>query len=155
MIETIAVPILIKAVEFLFDESKKVLEERRKRRDVEIGKQQTTEISDKEKKTVEAPYDNPGSMTDARTDLLSSKLDLDLLKVHEKDLTHLLELCEIYKSNLYITREKYARFGRDYAPPHLLHELKEYENDFLDTVQKLRKILVKIYGKEIMAPELF
>lgn len=155
MIETIAVPILVKAVEFLFDESKKVLEERRKRRDVEIEKQQTTDISDKEQKTVETLGANPSSMTDAKTDLLSSKLDLELLKVHEKDLTHLLELCEIYKSNLYITREKYARFGRDYAPPHLLHELKEYESDFLDTVKKLRKILVEIYGKEIKAPELY
>ena len=36
MIEAVTVPIIVKAVEFLFDESKKILEERRIRRQGEI-----------------------------------------------------------------------------------------------------------------------
>ncbi len=32
MLETVSIPILLKAVEFLFDEGKKILEERRERR---------------------------------------------------------------------------------------------------------------------------
>ena len=69
-------------------------------------------------------------------------------------MAHLLDLCEIYKANLYNAKEKYARFGRDYAPPHLLHEIREFEDGLLDATKRLNRLLSQVYEKELVISNL-
>jgi len=155
MIEAIAMPVLVKAIDFLFDESKKVLEERRMRRQAEL---ESTIKKDKQK-----TEQSPTKLTDSIPSILpintkqkafSTMIDETRWENSEKELMHLLELCEIYKTNLYNANEKYARFGRDYAPPHLLHEIKEAEDGVLSATKRLNKLLSQIYDKEIIVPDL-
>jgi hypothetical protein len=132
MIETSAAPLVVKAVEFLFDEGKQVLEERRVERQAEAT---TASLAD--------PIHTKQSA-------LAAQIDEARLKSLEKDLAHLLHLCEIYKTNLYQTQEKYARFGSAYAPQHLLHEMNAAEEGLSDALKRLNDILSRIYGREIV-----
>jgi hypothetical protein len=156
MIETLAVPLVVKAIEFLFDESKKVLEERRTRRDAELNASINSGKQDVEKPVVDAPSNSqaPVEAIHTKESALDTRIDEIRLKSLEKDIAHLLELSEIYKDNLYQARGKFARFGRDYAPPHLLYEMKEAEDGFVESSKKLNTLLSQLYGKEIIVPGL-
>lgn len=157
MIEAIAVPILVKAIEFLFDESKKILEERKIRRQAELETSTSNNLGQQkmgQSSESIAATDLPTKLIDTKQNTLNTKIDETRLKSVEKDLAHLLGLCEIFKSNLYNAKEKYARFGRDYAPPHLLYEIKENEEGLLDSTRKINKLLSQIYEKEIIVPNL-
>jgi hypothetical protein len=155
MIEAIAVPLLVKAIDFLFDESKKILEERRMRR--QAKPENTIKKDDWEAKQPSPTLTENAQLVpqiNAKQTALSTMVDKARWRDSEKELMHLLELCEIYKTNLYNAKEKYARFGRDYAPPHLLHEIKEAEDGVLDAAKRLNNLLTQIYDKEIIIPDL-
>jgi hypothetical protein len=156
MIETLAVPLVVKAIEFLFDESKKVLEERRTRREAELNASINSGKQEVEKPVVDVPSKTqaPVEAIHTKESALDARIDEIRLKALEKDIAHLLELSEIYKDNLYQARGKFARFGRDYAPPHLLYEIKEAEDGFVESSKKLNILLSQLYGKEIIVPGL-
>jgi hypothetical protein len=148
MIETIAAPLVVKAVEFLFDEGKKILEERRIQKQAEFEAPKITNEQKARQHT--ATTASPADSICTKQSALDAQIDETRLKSLEKGLAHLLHLCEIYKTNLYQAQEKYARFGSAYAPPHLLHEMKEAEEGLFDATQQLNDTLSKIYGREIV-----
>ncbi len=145
MIETLHIPILLKALDFVFDEGRKILEERRERR-----KTQEPAPADEPQQTTE-----PGTTAEAqdkdevKQELLSSKIDEIRWKNHEAEVQHLVRLLETYSRNYQLSKEQYAKWGSALVPPIIASNLNEAENSMLETLRKLEETLSKVYEKDI------
>ena len=151
MIETMAVPVLMKAVDFLFGEGTKILDERRKRRE---------EKAENKKSNAEDDTSAP-STKNALEDLISTKemaLAQPIRKFiwleSEKEIDHLFSLIDIHRKKYYLAQKQYAIYGDADVPPRVIHQLEESEQGILENTKKLKLILSKVYGKEITIPEL-
>jgi hypothetical protein len=144
MIDPTQLPILIKALDFLFDEGHKILEERRERR-----KKQDA-LPDAQAESPESvSLQKPEKIAEIKQDLLASKVDEILWKNHEQELQHLVRLLETYSSNYYLAREQYAKWGDALVPPIIVNNLKESENAIAETLKKLEAVLSRLYEKDI------
>lgn len=145
MLETIQIPILLKAIDFVFDEGRKILQERRERRKTEAvpGPDAEPEPS---KEIVPAPEQEVESI---KEDLLASKIDELLWKDHEDEVQHLVRLLEIHTRNYHLAKEQYAKWGSALVPPIILHNMTEAENASLATIKQLEAVLSKVYKKDI------
>jgi hypothetical protein len=148
MLETVSVPILLKAVEFLFDEGRKILEERRERR-----KAQNTAI---EEKTETSPLRNTLPDETTKIEVIKSKeaalampIPESAWKESEAKVKHLMALLDIYTKNYYLAKEAYAKWGSALVPPIIIHNLSEAEDGVAKTSYELQSILSKTYGKRI------
>ena len=142
MIDPTQLPILMKAIDFVFDEGRKILEERRERRKQESsakGEEPATETT-----IIEIDKEN-----EIKQDLLASKIDEILWKNHEMEVQHLVRLLETYSRNYYLSKEQYAKWGSALVPPIIISNLQEAENSMLQTIQQLETVLSKVYKKEI------
>jgi hypothetical protein len=150
MFETMAIPILLKAVEFLFEEGKKILEERRERRKTqpEYEKVQPTNISQ-----TEAPPKNV-EVIETKEEALNTPINQFVWKASETKVKHLLTLLETYTRNYYLAKEQYAQFGRAYVPPIIVNNLEEAEAQIETTTIELKSVLSKIYDKQISIPDI-
>lgn len=149
MLETIAIPILLKAVEFLFGEGSKILEERRERR-------KTQQVNEKGKSETPAPPTDTPKGTDAirsKEAALSHPVAETAWAESEAKVRHLLSLLEIYTKNYYLAKEEYAKWGSALVPPIIVHNLTEAEDGIATTTRELQAILSKAYGKQVVAPE--
>jgi len=142
MIDPIQLPILMKAIDFVFDEGRKILEERRERRKQDSSP--TGEEQVKETTIIESEKGN-----EIKQDLLASKIDDILWKNHELEVQHLVRLVETYSRNYYLSKEQYAKWGSALVPPIIVSNLQEAENSMLQTIQQLETVLSKVYKKEI------
>lgn len=145
MIETLHIPILLKAIDFVFDEGRKILDERRERRKSREG----------------APTEEPGQAAEQvvaeevqatdeiKQDLLASKIDEIRWKNHEGEVQHLVRLLETYSRNYQLSREQYAKWGSALVPPIIVSNMTEAENAMLETIKKLEDTLSKVYEKDI------
>lgn len=155
MIDPISLPILMRAINFVFDEGSKILQERRERR-----------IAQNASKTQEPP--SPPIKTDASEDsnsefalainskdsALSEKIEkaawlLAAGKVEEK-----LSLLDINQKNLSLAKEQYAKWGGALVPQVVVHNLEEAENNVITLIVELQEILGKVYGKKFVLPYL-
>ena len=143
MLEPISIPILMKAVEFLFDEASKILQERRERRKKELGSKQLEDKFDN--RTTE----NTIATKDAA---LGTPIDSILWGSLEAEVKHLVSLLDVYTKNYYLAKEQYAKFGSAMVPPVIVHNLAEAEDGIVDTADRLRKTLSKVYGRDIVVP---
>ncbi|HEX5943770.1 MAG TPA: hypothetical protein VFY66_15925 [Anaerolineales bacterium] len=148
MLDPIHIPILLKAIDFVFDEGRKILEERRERR-------KTSEAS-----IPAAPSTNPEPATEPepanieetdliKQDLLTSKIDEILWKDHELEVQHLVRLLETYSRNYHLASEQFAKWGSALVPPIIVHNMTEAENSMVETLKKLEDALSKVYEKDI------
>ena len=145
MIDVAQLPILLKAIDFIFDEGRKILEERRERRKADAASQDgKSQEPAEEPALVEAQ-----EQAEAKQDLLSSKIDEIVWKDHETEVKHLVRLLETYSHNYHLSREQYAKWGSALVPPIILHNMTEAENSMLETIKKLESVLSKVYKKEI------
>jgi hypothetical protein len=146
MIDPIQLPILMKAIDFVFEEGRKILEERRERRKAQENPPQA-EIQEpaKEAATLEIQKTD-----ETKQDLLASKIDEILWKNHEMEIQHLVRLLETYSRNYQLAREQYAKWGSALVPPIIVNNLNEAENSMLETIQQLETVLSKVYKKEIL-----
>lgn len=149
MIETIQIPILLKAIDFVFEEGRKILEERRARRkaaeaSVQSGDQEPVQ----EVAPVEEPKEEPATET-VKQDLLTSKIDELQWRDHEGEVQHLVRLLETYSRNYHLTKEQYAKWGSALVPPIIMHNMTEAENSMVETIGKLETVLSKVYKKDI------
>lgn len=150
MIEAIAIPILLKAVEFLFGEGSKILEERRERRNPQ---------QEAEKETHKHPAPQSGGATKSSEVIQSKEVALSqpiaeaAWSDSEAKVKHLLSLLEIYSKNYYLAKEQYALWGNALVPPIILHNLTEAENGVAATTKKLQLALSTIYGKQVTVSE--
>jgi hypothetical protein len=143
MIDPIQIPILLKAVDFVFEEGRKILEERRERRKNDnSSKSEVPEPEETDPAVVQ-------KQAEVKQDLLASKIDENLWQNHEQEVQHLVRLLETYSRNYYIAREQYAKWGSALVPPIILHNLTEAENSMVGTLKKLEGVLSKVYKKDI------
>jgi hypothetical protein len=157
MIEAAAIPILLKAVDFLFGEGSKILEERKERRLAQKQAEKT------DSSTLEPIPDIPPqkapdqigiSPIQTKVDSLQQKVDQATWVAHQVEVQHLLSLLEIYSRNYHLAKEQYAKWGTALVPPIIVNNLEEAENNAADTINKLQAALKVIYGKAIIPPGL-
>lgn len=143
MIDPTQLPILLKAIDFVFEEGRKILEERRERRKAQENSPKT-EIEAQEVAVLEVQQKN-----EIKQDLLASKIDEILWKNHEMEVQHLVRLLETYSRNYQLAREQYAKWGSALVPPIIVSNMNEAENSMLETIKQLETVLSKVYKKEI------
>ena len=158
MLDPNQLPILLKAIDFVFDEGRKILDERRERRKMnETG--QSTEVQEAVDPIVEpdpvkeiptpTPALEPEKPQETKQDLLSSRIDEILWQSHELDIKHLVKLLETYSGNYRLAKEQYAKWGSELVPSIIVHRMTDAENSMLDTIRQLEVILSKVYKKDI------
>jgi hypothetical protein len=146
MLETLHIPILLKAIDFIFEEGRKILEERRERRRMEqtLPKEQA-EVPQEETAALEV-LERP----EIKQDLLASKIDQIRWQNHEAEVQHLVRLLETYSRNVQLSREQYAKWGSALVPPIIVNNMNEAESSMLETIKKLENTLSKVYEKDIL-----
>jgi hypothetical protein len=145
MIDPTQLPILLKAIDCVFDEGRKILEERRERR--KNGDSSAT--SENEEPAKETPPVEIQVQAEIKQDLLASKIDEILWQDHELEVKHLVKLLETYSRNYHLASEQYAKWGSALVPPIIVNNMTEAENSMLDTIQRLETVLSKVYKKDI------
>src|ERR1044071_7042661 len=144
MIDPVQLPILMKAIDFVFEEGRKILEERRERR-------KTAELPasahEPEKATELALPESP-KVVEIKQDLLASKIDDLLWQNNEAEVKHLVRLLETYSKNYQLAQEQYAKWGSALVPPIIMHNMTEAENSMLKTLKQLEEVLSKVYKKD-------
>lgn len=156
MLDPIQIPILLKAIDFVFDEGHKLLEERRERRKTgAVGAAGAASAASAPMQTGDAPDlteatpAETAESSETKQDLLSSKIDEILWKNHEAEVQHLVRLLETYSRNYHLASEQYAKWGDALVPPIIVHNMTQAENSMAETLKKLEDVLSKVYKKDI------
>ena len=145
MIDPVQIPILLKAIDFVFDEGRKILQERRERRKVNDSSPKS-ELA--EPKEVMTPL-KVEQVQEVKQDLLTSKIDDLLWRNHEEEVQHLVRLLETYSRNYHLAKEQYAKWGDLLVPQHIVHNMTSAENSVMETIERLETVLSKVYKKDI------
>lgn len=140
MIEAVMVPLVKKAVDFLFDEGVKVVTAYRERK--KQAGQQTIERADERPKIDDAIAGLPTT----RDLALEKRLDEVQVERHRQTLEHLIRLQEIQSRNHHLAREQLAAWGKDLVPPVILNRLLESEEALAETTNKMREVVAAIYS---------
>ena len=149
MIDPLQLPILMKAIDFVFDEGRKILEERRERRKAESAAPETEPPKDEK----EIVLLEPQQAEQVKKDLIASKIDDLLWQNHEAEVRHLVTLLETHSRNYQIAKEQYAKWGSALVPPIIVHNMTEAENAVADTLGKLEAVLSRVYKKDIQSTQ--
>ena len=149
MIDPVQLPILLKAIDFVFDEGRKMLEERRERRKANDA---SLEI-EKQEPAKEIVLPEPETSKEIKQDLLASKIDELLWQNHEEEVQHLVRLLETYSRNYHLAKEQYAKWGSALVPPIIMHNMTDAENSMIATINQLEIILSKVYKKDIQSTQ--
>lgn len=145
MIDPVQLPILMKAIDFVFDEGRKILEERREhRKHCEAAPNPAGSQA-----TPEPELPEPAKAQAIKQDLIASKIDELLWQNHEAEIQHLVRLLEKHTQNYYILKEQYAQFGSAFAPPYVVSQMQEKEEAIRETRQQLEGVLSKVYKKDL------
>lgn len=136
----------MKAIEFLFDEGRRVFEKRRERKQADVT---TPTLAEPDLPQAIAPPPDPEKDRTLKQDLLASKIDELLWKNHEEEIQHLVRLMEIHSRNYHLASEQYAKWGGALVPPIIVHNLTEAENAMLATTRRLETVLSKVYDRDI------
>jgi len=145
MIDPIQLPLLLKAIDFVFEEGHRILEERRERRKL-VNKSPEDEILEQAEEII-PPATTQGK--EIKQTLLDVKIDESLWQDHQLEIQHLVKLLETYSRNYHLASEQYAKWGDALVPSIIVHNLQEAENSMMETIKKLEMILSKVYNKEI------
>ena len=145
MIDPTQLPILLKAIDFIFEEGRKILEERRERRKLSVP---APESDSPEPEPAPGPAEIERQQ-EIKQDLLTSKIDEIQWENHELEVKHLVKLLETYARNYHLASEQYAKWGSALVPPIIVHNMNEAENAIAVTLKKLEAVLSKVYKKDI------
>ena len=145
MIDPTQLPILLKAIDFVFDEGRKILEERRERRKINDN----SEAGKKQEPEKESAPPEPEMEKEIKQDLLGSKIDEIRWQNHELEVQHLVRLLETYSRNYQLAREQYAKWGSALVPPIIVNNMQDAENSMIETIKQLEVILSKVYQKDV------
>jgi hypothetical protein len=149
MIDPTQLPILLKALDFVFDEGRKILEERRERRKTS----DSAPISENQEPAKEITPAAIQEKNELKQDLLASKIDEILWQNHELEIQHLVRLLEKHTKNYYILKEQAAQWGSALVPPVIMLQIEERENLIMETRKQLEIVLSKVYKKDIAPNE--
>ena len=145
MLDPIQIPILLKAIDFIFEEGRKILEERRERRRISAPADTGAAPEPAEEISPAEVLEN----NQIKQDLLGSKIDEIRWQNHELEVQHLVRLLETYSRNYHLASEQYAKWGSALVPPIIVHNMTEAENSMVETLKKLEDVLSKVYEKDI------
>jgi hypothetical protein len=131
-VEAFAIPVVLRAVDFLFGEAKSMLAERR------IGR----------RKENQAPPPAPIPLLDQdKQAILKRKVSDELAREQERALEGLLEEIEIYQKNLQHLRKQAAlNGGLAFAPIHVVRQMEVQEDAILDCSRQMADIIGKLTG---------
>lgn len=146
MVDPITVPFLMKAVDFLFGEGSKILDERRERRKAKT--EATTEITTSK---ASESRNIPSDTIITRDDALKQKISFAIATGVESEINHLLSLLEIYQKNYQLVRSQYVMWGDSLVPQVIVHNLTEAEDGIYNVSCKLENILSKVYGRKFIS----
>ena len=149
MLDALELPVLLKAIDFLFDEGRKILEERRERRKAKDAPAAQAEEIQPKAESLPAPE----AKVEVKQDLVSAKVDELVWKNHEAEVQHLVRLLETYSRNYHIAKEQYAKWGSALVPPIIVHTMSEAEDAMIETIKQLEAVLSKVYHKDIQVIE--
>jgi hypothetical protein len=149
MIDPTQLPILMKAIDFVFDEGRKILEERRERRKTS----DSTPTSENQEPAKEITSVQLQENNEIKQDLITSKIDEILWQNHELEIQHLVKMLEKHTKNYYILKEQAAQWGSALVPPVILLQIEEKGNSIMETRKQLEIVLSKIYKKDITPNE--
>ena len=145
MIDPTQLPILLKAIDFVFDEGRRILEERRERR--KLNENSPKNEDQEPAKEITAP--EPEKEIEIKQDLLASKIDEILWQNHEREVESLVKQLGKHTESYYILKEQYATWGSALVPPVIVLQMNEKENSMIETIKRLEDILSKVYKKDI------
>lgn len=145
MIDPTQLPLLLKAIDFVFEEGHKILEERRERRKMNDA----PPINEDSKPTNELVAPELEDEKEIRQDLLTSKVDDLLWQNHQLEIQHLVKLLETYSRNYHLAKEQYAKWGDALVPPIIVHNMQDAESSMIETIKQLETVLSKVYNKNI------
>ena len=150
MIDPAQLPLLLKAIDFVFEEGHKILEERRERRKMkDVHPNDVPPKSEDSEPTKELVSPEPEDGKEIRQDLLTSKIDDLLWQNHQLEIQHLVNLLETYSRNYHLASEQYAKWGNALVPPIIVHNMQDAENSMVETIKQLEIVLSKVYKKDI------
>ncbi|HLF25294.1 MAG TPA: ATP-binding protein [Anaerolineae bacterium] len=145
MLEAAQVSILAKAIDFIFEQGRLILQERRERRQVQPAAPAESDAP--------APADEPLLPTDlTKTEALRKPIRLATWSVREAEVKHLVSLLEIQARNYWLAKEQYARWGSALVPPVIVSNLEEAENSVSETTARLNTIINDLYVEKAEAP---
>ena len=152
MVEAIGISLLTKAVEFLFEEGKKVLEEisTRRKEASESTEKPEEKPETKPQAEPEPKLQDPDKLITSKEQALSQKIDEKVWLDSEGEIEHLLNLLDISTEKYRHSEEQYKIFGKALAPNIVRYNLKEAEKEVEETTIRLKESLRKVYGKEII-----
>ena len=145
MIDPTQLPLLLKAIDFVFEEGHKILEERRERRKMNNALPDNETINPENEP---APLESEDGK-EIGQDLLTSKIDELLWQNHQVEVQHLVKLLDTYSHNYHLAKEQYAKWGDALVPPIIVHNMQDAENSMLETIEQLENVLSKVYRKDI------
>lgn len=153
MIDPIQLPILLKAIDFVFEEGHKILEERRERRKTSEKQEipSTTPVQEPAQAEIQKPAEAVALVEKepSRQELLAAKIDEIRWQNHEMEVQHLVRLLETYSRNYQLAKEQYAKWGSALVPPIIVSNLNEAENSVFETIKQLEAVLSKVYERDI------
>lgn len=129
-LDHLSMSIIVKAVDFLFDQAAKILQESKHKRD---------------KSSVEIVSSNDGSNFD-KSDIVKSVSN----RLSIKEVQHCLNQIELYMNNVHRIETQIAIKGGDkMAPPELIYNLEANQNDLRKWIQKLKRVVESAAKKRI------
>jgi hypothetical protein len=155
MLELFAIPVLIKAADFLFEEGRKILQERRERRQAELKANTSLAASnsDTDPGKSDAFTREDKDVIQTKDDLLHQQIDQMLLNRYKRKIRHELDLLETYTQQYYWAKEQFAKYGID-APPITRFRLQDAEDNIVATMKDLQESVSLVSGKEVIISEL-
>src|SRR5574339_916068 len=100
MIDPTQLPILLKAIDFIFDEGRKILEERRERR----RREENSTSPQASEPAEEVTAIDAQEQAVLKQDLLAARIDEIRWRNHEAEVQHLVRLLETYSRNYQLAR---------------------------------------------------
>jgi hypothetical protein len=148
MLDAIAVQILMRAVDFLFVESTKILEERKGR-----GLTQASKIDSIGSVLEDNSPKRSEDIINSKENALQAKINETAWKSFESQIKSLLLEKDIHIKNYHYIRNQIADLGVALTPPGLINQRDHEETEINKITEELQVILSQVYGKRVVALE--
>lgn len=138
MLDPTTLPILLKSLDFLYDEYSKLLTERRERR---LAESRAPKADAEEKPATMPPVPT-------KADALTQKIEPAHWHSREAQIEHLNQLLEIHYGNYHHLSKQRAEWGDTLVPQIIVNSLAHEEKEIKKITQELQEVLAKLYSQD-------
>jgi hypothetical protein len=138
MIEALLVPVVKKAVDFLFDEGREILK-------AHFGRREEGAQAVDGEGTSPQQRNRTGVLAMVKEDALSKRIDEASIERHKTEIEHLLQLQEIQSRNYHLAKEQEAIWGKELVPAIVANRVIIAEKDLAQTTLRIGEVLDSIY----------